>query len=341
MELVFLDRKIQNTALFRFCPLSPPSSNISIELPLPLDGIRSIYEDGEQSSSAWEVEGLARTPSSRSEGRRSRGSEVQRLGSEAGARGKNARGQGAARPRLSHTGWLGDFGPPHTHTVKEIGTLDEKDEEGGEGSGVEEGSRGEWGVDNGGDAARKKGQEERDRRGLEASGAATAGSTVGRGSSGVSGDGGFIGVDVSSIGSPGTVDSGLLGSAGWLNASRGKGESMGDGVVLPSSSGVGFYLRDQDASGRASEGGDTSDSGEQEDEKVEMGLTKKDDGAIDPTTGSSGLEEEYLQLQANHGASVGDGEGAGVGGGGTGLRIGSVESSGDGGGWWEQDKSSL
>jgi len=70
---------------------------------------------------------------------------------------------------------------------------------------------------------------------------------------------------------------------------------MGDDVVLPSSSGGAFYLRDRDSSGRASEGGDASGSGGQEDEKVEMGLTKKDDGTMDPTTGSRGLEE-YLQL---------------------------------------------
>lgn len=262
---------------------------------------------------------------------------MQRLGSEAGARGKDVRGEGAARPRFSHTGWLGDFGPPHTHIVKEIDAFDEKCEEG---SGVEKGSYGEGTVDNEGDVAREKGQEERGRPGLEASGAATAGSTVGRGSSGVSGDDGFVGVGVSSIGSPVTVDSGLLGSAGWLNASRKKEEKMGDDIVLPSSSDGAFYLRDRDSSGRASEGGDTSGSGGLDAEKVDVGLTNKDDGTMDPTTGSSGLEE-YLQLQSNRGASVGDGEGAKVGGGGPGARIGSIGSSSEGGGWWEQDRSSL
>ena len=79
------------------------------------------------------------------------------MGLDVVARGKDRRGEGTARPRLSHTGWLGDVGPPHTHTVKEIDALDEKYEEGGEGRDVEEGSRGEEGVDNDGDATRKKG----------------------------------------------------------------------------------------------------------------------------------------------------------------------------------------
>ena len=97
-----------------------------------------------------------------------------------------------------------------------------------------------------------------------------------------------------------------------------------------------FYLRDRDISGPFSDGRDASGSGGQEGEKVKMGLTKKEDSTMDPTTESSGLED--WSCNRTCGASVEDGEGDKVSGGGTGVGIGSIESSGEGGGWWEQDR---
>ncbi|CAM9432499.1 unnamed protein product, partial [Scytosiphon promiscuus] len=83
-------------------------------------------DDGEPApaefASAWEAEGAVKVPSG---GRRHH---------PFGGRNKHddpRRGGGQAERtrRQAHTGWLGDFGPVHTHTVREVADDHEDDEE--------------------------------------------------------------------------------------------------------------------------------------------------------------------------------------------------------------------
>lgn len=105
-------------------------------------------------SSAWETEEAVRVPPP---GGRRRQLQDRAAGGRRSRHDRTGRG-GDERPgrRPAHTGWLGDFGPVHTHTVREVAGDDEDDDDDDGGGGdcaEEEEEEEEDGVDGGSSSA--------------------------------------------------------------------------------------------------------------------------------------------------------------------------------------------
>lgn len=242
----------------------------------------------------------------------------------------------ADNTRRGHTGWLGDFGPVHTHTVREAahdgeeGSSEEEDglREGDESeacSGKEERSEQEEKEQEAGRNAWQEDSGVTSASGVAGSGG--AGDGDGSGSlGGRSSDAEIVGVDEP----PGATTSTPRGGAdgGLETDSRGRSTD----VVSPRASATVIGRRSRDV-------GDSDGAVRENRDGAEAG-----DDAVGPLGG--GLDA-YLQLASDSGGLLGDVAGAAEGGAGT---VGSGEGSGGSAGgytgattgsWWEEDRSAL
>ncbi|CBJ25454.1 expressed unknown protein [Ectocarpus siliculosus] len=292
-------------------------------------------EDGDQisagSSAAWEPEGAVRGPLGGGPRQTHRPGGALRgrydSGGGGGSRSRNGLsrrdgGQRAGR-REAHTGWLGDFGPVHTHTVREVAGDVEEEEEEGRGEEEEESGDGRaWGT-----ASRRDGgvSPPRDHGGSD------GGTTSRQGSGGHAEEKGRGGV--------GEGGSGDVSASEDVREGRGVDESTG---AARGSDGGGATREGSDPGGGGSTSPNDNDDGD-------VGLGQGETGDFNVVAPLDGGLDAYLQLASDGGAVVGGGaagggggdeeggrEGPGLGGGSPGGYTGATSGS-----WWEEDRSAL
>ncbi|CAB1102446.1 unnamed protein product [Ectocarpus sp. CCAP 1310/34] len=300
-------------------------------------------EDSEQisagSSAAWEPEGAVRVPlggglrQTNHPGGALRGRYDS--GGGGGSRSRNGLsrrddGQRAGR-REAHTGWLGDFGPAHTHTVREVAGDVEEEEEEGRGEEEESGDGRAWGT-----ASRRDGgvSPPRDRGGSDGS---TTSRQVSEGPAEEKGGGG----------KGGRADGGVGGGGGRGEGSASEGAREGGGV--DESTGA---ARGSDGGGDTQEGSGSNGRGNtstNENDDADIGLGQAEMGDFNVVAPLDGGLDAYLQLVSDGRAVAGGGAAGGGGGDEEGGREGPALGGGSPGGytgatsgsWWEEDRSAL
>ncbi|CAM9995975.1 unnamed protein product [Ectocarpus fasciculatus] len=300
-------------------------------------------EDAEEtsagSSAAWEPEGAVRVPlgGGPRQHHHSGGALRGRHGGGGGGRSRNSPsrrdgGQRAGR-REAHTGWLGDFGPVHTHTVREVaGDVEEQEEEGSGEEEEEGGGARAWGAAGSrDDRAPPRGHRSR----------SDESTTSGKGSGGHAEEKG-------GRGQIGGTDRGVgVGGKGDGSAS----EDVREGGGVDESTGA---ARGSNGGGVTNEGPGAGDEGnasvnDNGDGDVDVDLGRAGTGDFNVVAPLDGGLDAYLQLASDGGAAVGGGatggggggeegggEGPGLGGGSPGGYTGATSGS-----WWEEDRSAL
>eukprot|EP00752_Nemacystus_decipiens_P010533 g9379.t1 len=324
-------------------------------------------EDGEPTSaefsSAWETEEAVRVPplGGRRHNRASSGPSMGRHGLDhnggggvGGRRESSRREEGghgdATRRRQAYTGWLGDFGPVHTHTVREVADA---------GDGDDEEDRSEGDIDGAGADAGSGGRNRRDPAGREegeGKGGTRRSWQLEEG--GAPGRGGVGGGDDAAERSDGTaeeagVDESTAAVASVAASGRGADATLSG--AADSSSEAQALGGGGDSTGGPEAGADDGRNNNINEDDDGGNVGTAETGAANIVAPLDGGLDAYLQLASDSGALHGGGgaalggggggdggsggglgPGVGVGGGSPGAYTGATSGS-----WWEEDRSEV